>query len=129
MKTITLLVSSLLLAACSAAYTPRYYYQSVEVANLSGGAISNLEVRVGERDLRCAEVAANAQCYQRFGKRPYPQQAIGVSWRDAGGNGRTQQINPMVPLTLTPALPLRVMLDIGEDGAVKAYFRQDGYKF
>ena len=129
MKTITLLVSGLLLAACSAGYTPRYYYQSVEVSNLSGDDITSLEVSIGDSDLRCTEVANNKQCYQRFGKRPYPQQAIRVAWQDAGGSARVQQPEPMVPLTLTPALPLRVMLDIGEDGAVKAYFKQDGYKF
>jgi hypothetical protein len=67
-------------------------------------------------------------CHQRFGKLPYPQQPLRVSWQGGDGGEQTQQADPMVPATLSPALPLRVMLDIGEDGSVKAYFKQNGFK-
>ncbi len=128
MKATLLLMTSLLLAACGAGYEPRYYYESVEVSNLSGEAISNLQVQIGERDYGCDAVANNAMCHQRFGKLPYPQRPLSVSWRGGDGGEQTQQADPMVPATLSPSLPLRVMLDIGEDGSVKAYFKQNGFK-
>ena len=128
MRLVLVFASSLLLAACSVGFSPRYYFHSVEISNLSGGAISNLEVRVGERFVRCATLAKNALCHERFGKRPYPQQAIRLSWQDADGNLQVQQTNPTVPLTLPPSKGLRVMLDIASGGSVQAYFKQDGQK-
>jgi hypothetical protein len=127
MKTITLLLSSLTLAACAGGYNPRYYYSNIEVANLSGGAITNVEVQVGAdgRNLRCETVAKNALCQERFGKRPYPQQDIELSWQDSDGNPQSTKVNPHLPATLIPSWALRIMLDIREDGSVKAYFKQD----
>jgi hypothetical protein len=126
-KTITLLLSSLTLAACTGGYNPRYYYSNIEVANLSGGAITNVEVQVGAdgRNLRCETVAKNALCQERFGKRPYPQQDIELSWQDSDGNPQSTRVNPHLPATLIPSWALRIMLDIREDGSVKAYFKQD----
>jgi hypothetical protein len=127
MKTITLLLSSLTLAACAGGYNPRFYYSNIEVANLSGGAITNVEVQVGAdgRNLRCETVAKNALCQERFGKRPYPQQDIELSWQDSDGNPQSTRVNPHLPATLVPSWALRIMLDIREDGSVKAYFKQD----
>jgi len=126
MKAVLLLSSCLLVAACATGYNPRFYYSNIEVANLSGAEIQNVEVQVGERNLRCDSVAKNALCQERFGKRPYPQQeGTRLSWQDGAGNSQTQQLNPSIPATMSPAHSLRVMLDIGEDGSVKAYFRED----
>ena len=121
------MLSCLTLAACAGGYNPRYYYSNIEVANLSGGAITNVEVEVGAegRNLRCETVAKNALCQERFGKRPYPQQDIELSWQDSDGNAQSTRVNPHLPATLTPSWALRIMLDIREDGSVKAYFKQD----
>ena len=127
MKAITLLLSSLVLVSCAGGYNPRFYYGNIEVANLSGGDISNVEVQIGAdgRNLRCESVARNALCQERFGKRPYPQQDIELSWKDSEGNPQSISVNPHLPATLTPSWALRIMLDIHEDGSVKAYFKQD----
>ncbi len=127
MKTLLVMVSCLTLAACAGGYNPRYYYSNIEVANLSGGAITNVEVQVGAdgRNLRCETVASNALCQQRFGKRLYPRQDIVLSWQDSDGNEQSTGVNPHLPATLTPSGALRIMLDIREDGSVKAYFKQD----
>jgi hypothetical protein len=121
------MLSCLALAACAGGYNPRYYYSNIEVANLSGGAITNVEVQVGVdgRNLRCETVANKALCQQRFGKRPYPQQDIELSWQDSDGNPQSTRVNPHLPATLTSSWALRIMLDIREDGSVKAYFKQE----
>ena len=121
------MLSCLTLAACTGGYNPRYYYSNIEVANLSGGAITNVEVQVGAdgRNLRCETVAKNALCQERFGKRPYPQQDIELSWRSSDGISQSIKVNPHLPATLTTFWALRIMLDIRVDGSVKAYFKQD----
>jgi hypothetical protein len=131
MKAITLLLSSLALAACAGGYNPRFYYSNVEVANLSGGDISNVEVQIGAdgRTLRCEAVAKNALCQERFGKRPYPQQPVELSWQDSNGNAQSVQVDPQIPATMVSSQSLRVLLDIQQDGSVKARFRQDDLKF
>jgi hypothetical protein len=130
MKTLLVTLCCLTLAACAGGYNPRYYYSIIEVANLSGGAIANVEVQIGAdgRNLRCETVAKNALCYERFGKRPYPQQDIELSWQDSDGNPQSTKVNPHLPATLTPSWALRIMLDIREDGSVKAYFKQDDFR-
>jgi hypothetical protein len=127
MKTLLVIMSCLTLAACAGGYNPRYYYSNIEVANLSGGAITSVEVQVGAdgRNLRCETVAKNALCQERFGKRPYPQQDTELSWQDSDGNPQSTRVNPHLPATLIPSWALRIMLDIREDGSVKAYFKQD----
>ena len=131
MKAITLLLLSLTLAACAGGYNPRYYYSNIEVANLSGGDINNVVVQIGAdgRTLRCDAVAKNALCQERFGKRPYPQQTIELSWQDSAGNAQSGQVNPQIPVTFAPSLSLRVLVDIQEDGSLKARFRQDDISF
>jgi hypothetical protein len=127
MKTLLVTLFCLTLAACAGGYHPRYYYSNIEVANLSGGAITNVEVQIGAdgRNLRCEAVAKNALCQERFGKRPYPEQDIELSWQDSAGNPQSTAVNPHLPATLSPSGELRIMLDITEDGSVKAYFKQD----
>ena len=125
MKIVTLLSCALLLAACNVGYSPRYYYGNIEVANLTGGDISNVKIDTGERELSCASVTNNGVCQQRFPKRPYPQQALQLSWQDSNGEQQMRQPNPSIPLTLSPSAPLRLLLEINADGSVKTYFRQD----
>ena len=127
MKKLLVIISCLTLAACVGSYNPRFYYSNIEVANLSGGAITRVEVQVGAdgRNLRCETVASNALCQERFGKRLYPQQDIELSWQDSDGNAQSTRVNPHLRATLTAFGALRIMLDIREDGSVKAYFKQD----
>ena len=127
MKKLIVTLSCLTLAACAGSYNPRFYYSNIEVANLSGGAITNVEVQIGAdgRNLRCETVVSNALCEERFGKRPYPQQDIELSWQDNDGNAQSTRVNPHLPATLTASWALRIMLDIREDGSVEAYLKQE----
>jgi len=130
MKVIAAILPCLLITACATGYNPRFYYSNIEVANLSGAEIRNVEVQIGEsgRNLRCDSVAKNALCQERFGKRPYPQsEGLRLSWQDGEGNSQSQQMNPSIPATMTSGQALGVMLDIAEDGSVKAYFKQDDF--
>lgn len=127
MKIISLALISLLLAACSSTgYSPRFHYNYIYVANLTGSTISNVALQVGERDLRCDTVDVNKICDQRFATRPYPQQAMQLSWEDGDGKQQSQQLNPTIPATMAPSVPLHVALDIHADGSVSTNFRQDG---
>jgi hypothetical protein len=128
MKVVIILVASLLFSVCNAANGPRLYYNYLQVANLTGNTISNLELKVGERDLRCDTVTNNGICDERFGKRPYPQQSMQLSWKDGDGKQQTQQLNPSIPATMSPGTALQLLLEIHKDGSVKADFQQDGFR-
>ena len=92
-KTMVLLVT-LMVAACATGYNPRFYYHNIELANLSGADISDVDIQVGERNLQCETVAKNALCRESFGKRPYPQlEGIRLSWQDADGNAQGDAAN------------------------------------
>ncbi len=128
---LALLLFSLALTACSLDYNPRFYYNNVELANLTGATISDLRIQVGVDGLvfDCAEVTDNRLCQKRFGKRPYPQDVVDIRWRDAEGAQQSLQINPTVPLTLSVGLPIRLIMELNADGSIKSYFRQDDFRF
>ena len=95
--------------------------------NLTGETITGVSLRVGgsERSLGCAEVLKNALCDDRFGKRRYPQQGLELSWVHGDGKQNSQQLNPAIPAYFATAFPLRIMLEVVEDGSVKAYYEQE----
>jgi hypothetical protein len=51
-----------------------------------------------------------------------------VNWQDSAGNPQLRQPNPSIRATMTTGLALRVMLEIHEDGSVKAKFKQDDFR-
>jgi len=127
MKSLYLSGLCLLISACAVGYQPRYYYSDIVVANLTGDTIRNVKVQVGPggRTLECAEVTKNRLCQQRFAKRLYPLALVELTWQTSAGQQMSSQMNPSVPVTMVPSLSLRLMMDIGEDGTVKYYFKQD----
>ena len=130
MKTTLFALSCLTLFACATAYTPRVFYSYVEVLNHTGGTINNVNVQVGANgpNVHCDTVTINRICYKRVGKRRYPQQPIELSWQDSAGELQSRQLDPSIPLTLSPAMSSRVLLEINADGFVKVEFREEGYK-
>ena len=127
MKKLSILLPSVLIVACMTGYNPTYYFDGIQVANLSGAAISNVNLSItgSDKTLSCDEVAKNALCHDRFGKRRYPQQVIELSWTHGDGSQKSQQLTPPVPAYYSPGRPLRLMLEINEDGSVKPFFEQN----
>ena len=127
MKKLSIILLSCWVVACVTNYNPSYYYNEVQVVNLSGATISAVKVRVGEagRKFSCDNVLKNALCDERFSKRRYPPQGIQLSWTQADGSQKSEQLTPAIPVTYSTALPLRVMLEIGEDGSVESFFEQE----
>jgi hypothetical protein len=80
-----LLAACCFIGACSSGYHPLYYFNEVQVVNLSGEEIRDVSLRVvdsGKR-LDCEEVAKFAMCHDRFGRKRYPQQGLELSWTQA----------------------------------------------
>jgi hypothetical protein len=130
MKTTLFALSCLTLVACAMGYTPRMYYSYIEVLNRGADTISNLEVHIGAdgRSLRCDTVTKNRICYERVGRRLYPRQTIELSWQDSAGKLQSRQLQPSLPLTLSPALPMRILLQINADSSVEVEFREDDFR-
>ena len=127
MKKLTLLLLALTSVACATGYNPDYYYNEVQVVNLTGATITQVNLQVGgtERTLSCDQVLNNALCADRFGRRYYPQQLLDLSWVHGDGRQMSQQVAPKIQVYFSPAFALRIMLEIQENGAVKTYVEQD----
>lgn len=116
-----------LISACATGYNPRYYFNEVQVVNLAGATIEDVSLRVNESriTLACSEVLKFAMCHDRFGRRYYPQQGIELSWTHKDGSRRSEFANPHVPVFFPRSFPLRIVLEIAEDGSVKTFYEQD----
>jgi len=127
MKKFLVVMLSLSVLACATGYNPRYYFNQVQVVNLSTGMIA--DVRVGfvgsPWTLACDEVAKFAMCADLFGKRLYPQQGIELSWTHTDGSRKSDLFAPAVPVTFSAAFPLRIMMEINADGSVKPFYEQE----
>ncbi len=127
MKKLTVLILSCLSVACTKGYNPTYYFNEVQVVNLSGATIEDVAASVAgtEKNISCEKVAKNAICYDHFGKRRYPQQGIELSWIHGDGSRKSEVQTPRIPAFFSPAFPLRLMLEINEAGLVKVYYQQE----
>ncbi len=98
------------------------------MVNLTGATIQKLNVRVVglPKDLSCDEVAKNAICNDHYGRRRYPQQEINLSRTHGDGSHKTASPNPNVPGFFNSVFPLRLVLEIRNDGSVNPIFEQDG---
>ena len=127
MKSMTMGLLAATLTACATGYQPTYYFNEVQVVNLSGAPIRDVDWQVvgSNRSQRCDEVAMYAMCHDRFGKRRYPQQGIELGWTGADGERRSETPAPHVPAFFSTAFALRIVLEIDPDGRVKAFYEQD----
>lgn len=127
MKSSLILLSSLLIAACATSYNPRYYFNQIQVANLTGASVNQVETRVvaSQKLVSCEAVANNAVCNSYFGRRIYPQQGIEVSWTHTDGSRQSKTLSPRVPAFFYRPFPLQIMIEIREDGSVNAFYQQE----
>ena len=127
MKKLALLPLGLLLTACVSGYNPFYYFNEVQVVNQTGDRIADVSVRIidSKKALACDEVNNFAMCDDRFGKRRYPQQGIELSWTHPDGERKSETFNPSVPAFFGSASPLRIVVEIKEDGSVNPFYEQD----
>lgn len=127
MKKLVILLSGIVTVACVTGYNPTYRFNQIQVVNLAGSTIEDVGVRVvdSEKALSCDKVAKNAICDDRFGPRLFPQQAIELSWTHPDGNRKSEALTPQVPITFNSAIPLRIVMEINEDGSVNPFFEQD----
>ena len=127
MKKLIILVASGLMTACVTGYNPSYYFNEVQVVNLTGATITDVSWQVvnSSKALSCPEVAKFAMCADRFARRRYPQQGIEVSWTHADGSQKADIPNPGIPAYFSPTFSLRVVMELGEDGSVKTFYEQD----
>ena len=127
MKKLTILFASAFISACVTGYSPSYYFNEIQVVNLTGASIQDVSLRMSgsPKALSCSEVARFALCDDRFGKRFYPQQGIELSWTHPDGSRKSDTLNPAIPAFFSASFPLRIVLELLEDGSVKAFYEQE----
>ena len=128
MKKLAIVFAGLAVTACvTGGYQPTYRFKQLQVVNLTGATVENVEVRVleSEKTLACAEVNNNAICNKYFGSRRYPQRGVQLNWTHTDGSGRSETFNPPIPVTFYNAFPLRIIMEINPEGSVQAFYEQD----
>jgi hypothetical protein len=127
MTKLFLIMLSLSTFACATGYNPRYYFNEIQAVNLTSAMITDVAVRVVDspKTLACEEVAKNAMCADRFVKHPYPQQGIELSWTHTDGSRKSDSFTPAIPVTYNSTFPLRIVMEVNADGAVKPFYEQD----
>ena len=127
MKTSIILLSAILVSGCVNGYNPRYYYNEVLVVNLAGDVIEDVKIRILDtpKSLSCDAVRKNAMCQDYFPRRYYPQQGIELNWRHVDGSSKAETFSPSVPVTYSSAFPLRIVVEVREDGTIKPFYEQD----
>lgn len=127
MKILIVLFMSLISTACVTGYNPTYWFNEVQVVNLSGGTITDVRVRILDtsKSYSCEEVAKFALCRDYFGKRMYPQQGVELSWTHPDGSSKSELLGAGIPVYYNAAYALRIMMEIAEDGSVKFFYEQE----
>jgi len=134
MKKLMILVAGGFISACATGYNPSYYFNEVQVVNQAGAPIQDVSLLVldSPKMLNCAEVAKFAMCDDRFGRRRYPQRGIELSWIHPDDSQKSETLNPHIPAFFSPTFPLRIVIEVREDGSVKIFYEQeepDGNRF
>jgi hypothetical protein len=127
MKKLLIALLSLSGFACATGYNPTYYFNEVQVVNLTAATISDVSVGLvgSPRTLNCAEVAKNALCADRFTRIRYPQQGIELSWIHTDRMRKSDRFAPAIPVTFNAVFPLRIMMEVNADGSVKPFYEQE----
>ncbi len=127
MKKISVLLMSFITTACVTGYNPSYWFNEVQVVNLSGATITDVKVRVVDttKSYSCEEVAQFALCRDYFGKRRYPQQGIELSWTHPDGSGKSELLGASIAAYFSTVFPLRIVMEILEDGSVTIFYEQE----
>jgi hypothetical protein len=128
MKKQTIIVVALLLSACATGsnHAPTYVYNEIQVINNSKESIQTLTLRTADSGdiFSCENIAALGVCSDRFARRKYKEGAFSVDWEFGGSDRQTNEVGIEVPAYNSPGVPLIVVLEISEQGALSAYFKQ-----
>jgi hypothetical protein len=127
MKKLLMVMPGLSTLACAMEYNSRYYYNEIQVVNLTSMEIADVEVGlVGTpMSLTREEVLKNAMCADRYGRRLYPQQGIELSWIHTDGSQKAELFSSAIPVTYNSAFPIRIVMEINADGSVKPFYEQE----
>jgi len=123
-----LFFSFLSLACVSNGYHPNYVFDRLQVVNLTETTITNVNLQIGgsDRAVNCDKVAKNTVCSKFFGKHRYPQQVDELSWTHGDGTQKSRRFSPKIAAYHEFSRPLRLVVEVHEDGSMKALFKQGG---
>jgi hypothetical protein len=134
MRVLGLIVVSLMMSACATGMQgmnkdPLYKYADIQIANLTGATITNVQIEVGPggHTLACPSVLNNELCQQRFIEIPYPDQPIQLSWVGSNGSQNSKQLSPEILPQFPPGITLQLVINIRSDGSVDASLQPDDW--
>ena len=122
-----LAVVGIMLASCATENKPVYFFNEILVVNNSREFIRDVSISAVDsgRQFSCTNIAPLGICSNKFPRRRYEYAPIRIDWSFAGKARQTDSFVVDVPLTFYTGQVLRGVLEIGPEGAVKAYFQQE----
>ena len=127
MRSLFLSAIACLITACATNYQPTYYYNEIRVINNSSQILRNLSIRVPATggEFSCGNVAPRGLCSNRFGKRKYHYNPIQIEWGYGDNPERTQEFTVPVPATFTLGVSIQGVVEVNDNGEMRAYFEQE----
>jgi hypothetical protein len=119
-------IFGLMLLSCATMSGPTYTYNEVVVLNQSRAPVRDVLISATEsgRVFSCGNIAPRGICSNKFPPQPYQGSPIQIAWV-ISGRRHNKTIELELPKSFVAELPMRGVLVIDGQGAIKAYLQQE----
>jgi hypothetical protein len=114
-------------SSCATVSGPTYTYNEVVVLNQSRAPLQDVHISATEsgRVFSCGNIAPRGICSNKFPPQPYQGSPIQIAWVFGGGRRHNKTVELELPESFVAELPMRGVLVIDGQGAIKAYLQQE----
>ena len=104
-----------------------YTYNEIVVLNQSRAPVRDVLISATESDrvFSCGNIAPHGICSNKFRPQSYQGSPIQIAWVIGNGRRHSKTIELELPESFVPELPMRGVLVIDGQGAIKAYLQQE----
>ena len=120
-------VFGLMSSSCATMSGSTYTYNEVVVLNQSRAAVRDVLISATEsgRVFSCGNIAPRGICSNKFPPQPYQGSPLQITWVIGGGRRQSKTIELELPASFVAELPMRGVLVIDGQAAIKAYLQQE----
>jgi len=126
-KTSCVVIIGLMLSSCATMSGPTYTYNEVVVLNTSRAPVWDVTISATDsgRVFSCGNIAPRGICSNKFRPQTYQGSPIQITWVIGNGQRHSKTIELELPASFVAELPMRGVLVIDSQGAIKAYLQQE----
>ena len=123
----SVVVFGLMSSSCGTISGPTFTYNEVVVLNQSRAPVQDVLISATEsgRVFSCGNIAPRGICSNKFRPQPYQGSPLQITWVMGSGRRQSKTIELELPKSFVAELPMRGVLVIDSQGAIKAYLHQE----